>query len=96
MVVAFSLIVSLVMLRMTITARPIGGRIGPPPSRGVTVPAACADLGISSSLGYELIAKGEFPCRVIRAGRRLIVPRAELDRVLGDHTRQPDSNQASE
>lgn len=52
-------------------------------SRGVTVPAACADLGISTSLGYELIARGEFPCRIIRAGRRIIVPRAEIDRLLG-------------
>ena len=57
--------------------------VAPNLSRGVTVPAACVDLGISTSLGYELIARGEFPCKIIRAGRRIIVPRAELDRVLG-------------
>ncbi len=50
---------------------------------GVTVPLACRRLGISTSLGYELIASGRFPCRTIRAGRRIIIPRAELDRVLG-------------
>ncbi len=64
-------------------------------SRGVTVPYACADLGISTSLGYELIARDEFPCRIIRAGRRIIVPRAELDRVLGRAADQHEGSDAA-
>lgn len=51
--------------------------------RAVTMSAACRELGISISLGYELAAAGTFPCRIVRAGRRIVVPRAELDRILG-------------
>jgi excisionase family DNA binding protein len=48
-----------------------------------TVPEASELLGISKSLGYELAQAGLFPCRVIHAGRRVLVPRAELERLLG-------------
>ncbi len=49
----------------------------------LTITAACRELGISTSLGYELAAAGGFPCRVIKAGRRIVVPTADLDRLLG-------------
>ncbi len=56
----------------------------------LTVPEACRLLGISKTLGYDLIARDEFPCRVIRAGRRVIVPRREVDLLLGVRDRSAD------
>jgi excisionase family DNA binding protein len=41
-------------------------------------------LGISRSLGYELAAQGRIP--TVRLGRRVVVPRAALERLLaGDY-----------
>jgi excisionase family DNA binding protein len=37
-------------------------------------------LGISRSLGYELAAQGRIP--TVRLGRRVVVPRAALERLL--------------
>jgi hypothetical protein len=52
--------------------------------RGTTsVPEAGRRLGIGRNLAYELAATGRFPVRVIRAGKRMLVPIAELDRILG-------------
>lgn len=56
----------------------------------LTVPEACRLLRISKTLGYSLIARDEFPCRVIRAGRRVIVPRREVDLLLGVRDRSAD------
>lgn len=49
----------------------------------VDVPTAGRALGIGRDASYDLVRRGEFPCRVVRAGRRVVVPRAELLRVLG-------------
>ena len=49
----------------------------------VTVEEASAALGFSRAHGYRLVSRGEFPCRVIKAGERVVVPRAELERILG-------------
>lgn len=51
--------------------------------RTVTLPEAARLLGIGKSLAYELVSRDQFPCRVIRAGKRIVVPRRELDRLLG-------------
>ncbi len=48
-----------------------------------SIPQASRRLGISPGTGYELAARGEFPVRVIRAGKRILVPTAEIDRALG-------------
>lgn len=48
----------------------------------VDVAATCAALGISRSYGYQLIARGAFPCRVIVAGRRARVVTASLITLL--------------
>ncbi len=40
----------------------------------VDLPVACALLGISRTLGYELVRRGEFPVPVMRFGRRVVVP----------------------
>lgn len=34
----------------------------------IDVPFACSALGISKSWGYQLVAQGEFPARVIQIG----------------------------
>ena len=39
--------------------------------------------GLGAGLSYQLAAAGAFPCRVIRAGRKLRVPTADLLRSLG-------------
>jgi hypothetical protein len=47
-----------------------------------SIEAAGARLGISRSLSYQLARQGQFPVAVIRAGRRLLVSTAALDRLL--------------
>lgn len=46
---------------------------------------AARALGIARGTAYELAAKGEFPCRVIRYGQRYSVPTAGLrELILGE------------
>jgi excisionase family DNA binding protein len=47
----------------------------------LTVPEAAAVLGISRALAYELVARGELPN--LRLGRRIVVPRQALERLIG-------------
>lgn len=49
----------------------------------VSVETAARRLGIGTTMAYRLIAEDKFPVRVIRLGRRIVVPVAELDRLLG-------------
>ena len=53
------------------------------PKETTSVEVASERLGIGRSLGYQLAREGRFPVPVIRAGRRLLVPIAALDRLLG-------------
>ena len=46
----------------------------------MTVEEAAAALGISRNLAYEAARNGQLPC--IRIGRRLLVPRRALERLL--------------
>ena len=46
-----------------------------------TLAEAASRLGISTSLAYEAAHRGELP--VCRIGRRILVPRAALLRLLG-------------
>jgi predicted DNA-binding transcriptional regulator AlpA len=50
----------------------------------VDVPPVCEAIGISKSHGYNLAARGEFPCRVIKVGGRYKVVTASLLALLGD------------
>lgn len=50
-------------------------RSGPPT---VDVPTAARLLGISRSHAFELVKRGEFPCRVLQVGRRNRVPTSAL------------------
>jgi hypothetical protein len=47
-----------------------------------TIEAAAVRLGIGRSLAYQLARSNQFQCPIIKAGRRLLVPIAGLDRVL--------------
>ena len=47
----------------------------------LTVEEAAATLGISRASAYEAVRRGEVPA--IRIGRRILVPRIALDRLLG-------------
>lgn len=49
----------------------------------VSVREAAQVLGVSHGLAYDLIGRKEFPCRVLRLGRRYRVPTAELRRAVG-------------
>jgi excisionase family DNA binding protein len=58
------------------------GVITPGPDRlTLTVEEAAATLGISRASAYEAVRRGEIPA--IRIGRRVLVPRVALDRLLG-------------
>ena len=46
-----------------------------------TVEEAAELLGVSRAFAYTLVKNEELPC--IRLGRRVVVPRAALDRLLG-------------
>lgn len=46
----------------------------------LSIEEASIALGISRSLGYELVARGELPA--VRLGRRIVVPRVALERLL--------------
>jgi predicted DNA-binding transcriptional regulator AlpA len=53
--------------------------VGPPT---LDVPTACQHIGISTSHGYNLIGRGEFPCRVLMVGTRRRVVTASLVALL--------------
>jgi excisionase family DNA binding protein len=46
------------------------------------VPKACELIGIHKLSGYKAIREGTFPVPVIKVGRRYVVPKAALDRLL--------------
>jgi hypothetical protein len=54
-------------------------------SRAATtdIPTASQAFGFGAALGYQLASRGEFPCRVLRLGRFLRVPTADLLQALG-------------
>ena len=59
-----------------------------PEPRTMSVEEAAAALGIGRTMAYELARRGELP-GVLRLGRRLVVSRAALDRVLVGDTPAP-------
>lgn len=48
--------------------------------RTITVPEAGEQLGIGRNAAYEAAKRGEIP--TVRIGRRLLVPREAVDRLL--------------
>jgi excisionase family DNA binding protein len=57
-----------------------------------TVEEAARLLGVSRGVGYEAARRGELP--TIRLGRRLVVPKIALERMLGleNDEGRPDGN----
>ena len=53
--------------------------------RTFDVAEAAAIIGISKGACYAAVRKGEI--RGVRLGRRWVIPRSELDRILGDSHR---------
>jgi len=51
----------------------------------VDVETAARILGCGRTLAYELVKRGEFPCPVLRLGKRHLVPTAGLLEALGLH-----------
>lgn len=49
----------------------------------VDLPTAGTAYGISRAHAYELVKRGEFPARVIKAGGRYVVVTASILRSLG-------------
>ncbi|MBX7554865.1 helix-turn-helix domain-containing protein [Streptomyces sp. tea 10] len=49
----------------------------------VDLRTAARALGICSTTAYRLIRNDEFPCPVLRVGRRYRIPTTELMRALG-------------
>jgi excisionase family DNA binding protein len=49
----------------------------------ITVPQAARLLGVSRAAAYTAIQRGEVPA--LRIGHRLVVPTADLRRLLGHH-----------
>ena len=52
----------------------------------ITVPEAAEMLGISRNFAYELVKQGQLP--VIRFGKRLLIPRVALERMLEEGVTQ--------
>jgi predicted DNA-binding transcriptional regulator AlpA len=48
----------------------------------VDAPVAFRILGISRNTGYSLIQRGQFPLPVVKAGRRLLIPKVAIERLL--------------
>ena len=65
--------------------------------RTLTIPEVAAALGLARSTAYELAATDRLPVPTIRAGRRLLVSRAVLERVLAgeDVRRSGDPDRAA-
>ena len=55
----------------------------------LNLPEAAAVLGISRNLAYTLAREGKFPVPVISLGRRLVVSREALKRLLAGPQEAP-------
>ncbi|MGO8863413.1 MAG: helix-turn-helix domain-containing protein [Acidimicrobiales bacterium] len=75
---AINVAVDIVVSPFHTVTRPI------PPTERLTlsVGEAAGLLGISRALAYEAVQSGEIPC--VRIGRRILIPKVQLNRLLGD------------
>jgi hypothetical protein len=58
---------------------------------------AFALMGMPRSTGFDLIKRGQFPIPVIKAGRRIYIPKEPFDRLLAGEPVQasPATDQAA-
>ncbi|MGW4731871.1 helix-turn-helix transcriptional regulator [Streptomyces shenzhenensis] len=68
------------------------GLMSLPPT--ISVELAGRAFGVGRDTAYKLVRAGEFPCQVVRAGRRYRVVTADLRRVLGIQESTEDANVA--
>ena len=50
----------------------------------ISLQEAAIRLGIGKSHAYQLASTDRFPCRVLRIGRIYRIPKADLERLLGE------------
>lgn len=50
----------------------------------ITIPSAAKVLGISRGLAYQLARQDKLPVPVIRLGRRMVLSRKAVERLLSD------------
>jgi excisionase family DNA binding protein len=62
------------------------------PPATLTIDEAAQQLGISRNTAYECAKTGQLP--VIRLGKRLLVPRTALQRMLAGEGRAPSTTKA--
>jgi excisionase family DNA binding protein len=55
----------------------------------MTVEEAAIALGISRATAYEAVGRGEIPC--IRIGRRILIPKVALEKMLEAPNSAPDT-----
>jgi len=48
----------------------------------LSIPEVCDTLGISRNGGYALARRGELPIPVIKLGKRLVVSKAAIEKLL--------------
>jgi excisionase family DNA binding protein len=54
-----------------------------PNRRTMNLEELATSLGIGRSLVYDLARRGELPVPVLKLGRRFVVPRSAVERLLG-------------
>jgi excisionase family DNA binding protein len=59
----------------------------------LTVPEAGKVLGLSRNGAYDAVTRGEIP--VIRFGRRMVVPKVALERMLESAGQKPRESEAA-
>jgi hypothetical protein len=57
----------------------------------VTITVAATAYGFGRSHAYDLVARGEFPARIIRAGSRYVVVTADIIRQLSPSEQATDA-----
>lgn len=62
----------------------------------IDLPTAARAIGIGRNQAYDLAARGEFPCRILKLGSRYKVLTADLLRVLGVERPQPSQASTTE
>jgi excisionase family DNA binding protein len=56
----------------------------------LTVDEAAVLLGVSRGTAYEMIQRDEFPVEPIRVGRRILIPKAKLMKMLEGEQNESD------
>ena len=58
----------------------------------MTIPEVAKALGISRGNAYELARRDELPVRVLRLGKRILIPRIPFEKAINDAGQKPPKN----